>query len=118
MSLGEASSPPDGRIAAPEIAGEDGQGDQDLGIVGVAVNRLAQPRHGRPRASGPDGPAGFLSPSSAYTPMLAAASVSRSMSSSRTAPISSDTFSMPRSSHHASRSSMMVVSAVGLRNPA
>ena len=54
----------------------------------------------------------------AQTPADAATSVSVSMSSSRTAPISSLTFLIPRSSHQASRSSMIVVSAVGLRKPA
>jgi hypothetical protein len=52
------------------------------------------------------------------TPTDAAASVSISMSASFTAPISSVTFLMPRSSHQAARSSMMVTSAVGLRKPA
>jgi hypothetical protein len=52
------------------------------------------------------------------TPIDAAASVSVSISASFTAPISSVTFLMPRSSHQAARSSMMVTSAVGLRKPA
>ena len=52
------------------------------------------------------------------TPIEAATSVSVSMSWSRTAPINSVTFLIPRSSHQASRSSMMVISAVGLRKPA
>ena len=54
----------------------------------------------------------------AQTPTDAATSVSVSMSWSRTAPISSVTFLIPRSSHHAARSSMIVISAVGLRNAA
>ena len=54
----------------------------------------------------------------AQTPTDAATSVSLSMSESFTAPISSVTFLMPRSSHQASRSSMIWTSAVGLRKPA
>ena len=57
-------------------------------------------------------------PATPHTPAEAAASVSISMSWSRTAPISSVTFLMPRSSHQASRSSMIEISAVGLRKPA
>ena len=52
------------------------------------------------------------------TPADAATSGSFSMSASCTAPISSVTFLMPRSSHQASRSSMIWTSAVGLRKPA
>jgi len=54
----------------------------------------------------------------AQTPTDAAASGSLSMSASFTAPINSLTFLMPRSSHQASRSSMIWTSAVGLRKPA
>src|SRR6185312_8184476 len=81
-------------------------GTTPCAAVQAASNRpgqyTANPPRGRPR----------------QTPAEAATSGSISMSWSLTAPINSVTFLMPRSSHQAARSSMMVISAVGLRKPA